>query len=100
MATPLGKAESESVCHDVDKTTPSNTIRSMSVRQEFNQRIALLNGAGTQEITVRLVGLLEWMDSQVSMIRILDDLSRGPIAEMVNCAERDKLSKAVQIAAT
>jgi hypothetical protein len=53
----------------------------MNLREEFNERISILENAGRGEITPRLSGLFDWMEAQPGISTILDTLSFSGIGE-------------------
>jgi hypothetical protein len=73
----------------------------MSVLQDFKSNIQLLEHAGWQEITPRLVGLLKWMNDHPEIKPILEDLkSKGPVYEKLNLGRAQSRAAVALAAAT
>ena len=73
----------------------------MSLRQDFKNRAALLEHAGWDGITPRLVGLLQWMNDQPEIKKILEDLKRsGPVYEKLNAGHAHARREVASGAAT
>lgn len=71
----------------------------MLLRQEFEHRVLLLNNAGVQELTRRLVGLFKWMNDQPRIKKILDELkARSPLTPVINSADPNRYKKVARSA--
>src|SRR5438105_2063771 len=54
----------------------------MSLLQDFRFNASVLDHASWQEITPRLVGLVQWMNDHQELKQVLDDLkNKGPVYE-------------------
>jgi hypothetical protein len=72
----------------------------MSVRKDFEERISVLAGAGGG-LTVRLVGLLKWMNEQKEIVPILMQLrSPSPVTNMLNSDDAQRYHKVNSLANT
>jgi predicted nucleotide-binding protein len=73
----------------------------MSLLQDFRINASLLEDAGWEGITPRLVGLLKWMSDQPGIRTILEDLkSKAPVYEELNRGRPQARSQVVSSAAT
>ena len=73
----------------------------MSLREDFEYRVSLLNDIGVLEITPRLISLLKWMNDQPSIKKMLDDLKASShLTPVINGADPERHKKVARSAAS
>jgi hypothetical protein len=72
----------------------------MSLQEELDARISVLDHAGWEDITRRVSGLVEWMKGQSQIEAILGQLRSGPVYSRLHVLHPGRQSEVVELATT